>query len=162
VSRHSLPAWQSAFLLLERVALRAGEGGCCLGLPPHGAPPSNPRRQPRWLSYLLGPRSGPVDFCEKSTGPQAARQAPPRPSFELGTYLKAACKPSVSGRRASHHRSVGQGFQPPMAGQGRERPPVWQTDEEPGAAVRVTRRPKEKRRSEGLGGRQLLPNGTRC
>ena len=24
-----------------------------MGLPPHGAPPSNPRRQPRWLSYLL-------------------------------------------------------------------------------------------------------------
>jgi len=31
-------------------ALRAGEGGCCLGLPPHGAPPSIPRRQPRWVS----------------------------------------------------------------------------------------------------------------
>ena len=31
VSRHSRPAWQSAFLFLERVALRAGEGGCVMG-----------------------------------------------------------------------------------------------------------------------------------
>ena len=38
-----------------------------MGLPPHGAPPSNPRRQPRWLAYLLGPRSGPVSFWEKLT-----------------------------------------------------------------------------------------------
>ena len=38
-----------------------------MGLPPHGAPPSNPRRQPRWLSDLLGPRSGPVSFWEKLT-----------------------------------------------------------------------------------------------
>jgi len=37
------------FAFSQRIALRAGEGGCCLGLPPHGAPPSNPRRQPRWV-----------------------------------------------------------------------------------------------------------------
>ena len=37
------------FAFSQRVALRAGEGGCCLGLPPHGAPPSNPRRHPRRL-----------------------------------------------------------------------------------------------------------------
>ena len=42
-----LPKRSSCF---STCALRAGEGGCCLGLPPHGAPPSIPRRQPRWVS----------------------------------------------------------------------------------------------------------------
>ena len=46
---------------------RRGKAGAAWGWPPHGAPPSNPRRQPRWLSHLLGPRSGPVSFWEKLT-----------------------------------------------------------------------------------------------
>ena len=94
VSRHSRPVWQSDFLLLERVALRAGEGGCVMGnyVPPP-APPSIPPEHPflgsRICSDLALARS---IFRENRRVPQAARQAPPRPSFEHGTYLRAACK----------------------------------------------------------------------
>jgi len=158
-------AWRPAFLFLERVALRAGEGGCYLGLPPHGAPPSNPRRQPRWLSYLLGPRSGPVDFQGKSTR-ATSRSASATTTFlrawhVLKSGLQAFCfreKSSVPPERwaklsAAKGRAVAR------------RLPAWRTNEGPGAAVRVTQRAKEKHRLEGRGGGRPLLNarqGARC
>ena len=74
------------FAFSQRVALRAGEGGCCVGLPPHGAPPSNPRRQPRWafraatarmVRSALG-KSRPNHICSQRPLRRDALRATPR------------------------------------------------------------------------------------
>jgi len=81
-ARCSRRAWLPAFQSLERVALRAGEGEMLWACGPSDLP-FQPLGAPRWLSYLLGPRSGPVDFQGKST------RATSRSASATTTFLRA-------------------------------------------------------------------------
>ena len=128
-----------------------GKAGAAWGCRPTEHPLPTPAGNPagsRICSDLALARS---IFRENRRVPQSARQAPPRPSFEHSTYLRAACKPFCFREKR---------FVPPArwarlsAAEGRavaRRSPAWPRWEEPGAAVRVTQRAKEGRRAVGLG-----------
>ena len=103
-----------------------------------------------WLSYLLGPRSGPVDFQGKST------RATSRSASATTTFLRA-WHVLEGGLQALCFRE--KSFAPPArwtelsAAKGRavaRRLPAWRRRKEPEAAVRVTQRAKEKRRLKEL------------
>ena len=84
---------ESGFLLLRLAPSGQGKAGATWGCRPTEHPLPTPAGNPagsRICSDLALARS---IFRENRRVPQAARQAPLRPSFELCTYLRAACKP---------------------------------------------------------------------
>ena len=115
-----------------------------------------------WLSYLLGPRSGPVDFPGKSTR-ATSRSASATTTFLRAWHVFEGGLQSLCFREKS--------FAPPercarlSAAKGRaveQRLPAWRMGKEPGTAVRVTQRAKEGRRLKELESRKNVDNGTRC
>jgi len=160
-ARCSRRAWLPAFQSLERVALRAGEGEMLWACGPSDLP-FQPLGAPRWLSYLLGPRSGPVDFQGKSTR-ATSRSASATTTFLRAWHVFEGGLQSLCFREKS--------FAPPercarlSAAKGRaveQRLPAWRMGKEPGTAVRVTQRAKEGRRLKELESRKNVDNGTRC